>query len=97
MCIRDSVMEAGTPSKGRVRQNLDRAAFAAETGLQPEPVILEQVSSADDGLSRDWPRAEFGPEKHESYAFQWYSLAALSVVLFLVLSFRRSSPNGSQS
>jgi surfeit locus 1 family protein len=83
------VLEAGTPSKGWVRQNLDRRAFAAETGLQFESMILEQVSAADDGLSRDWPRAEFGPEKHESYALQWYSLAALCVALFVVLSFRR--------
>jgi cytochrome oxidase assembly protein ShyY1 len=28
---------------------------------------------------------------HESYALQWYSLAGLSVVLFLVLSFRRGA------
>lgn len=85
------VMEAGTPSKGRVRQNLDRADFAAETGLYIDPPILEQVSPADDGLSRDWPHSEFGPEKHESYALQWYSLAALSAGLFLALSFRRGS------
>jgi surfeit locus 1 family protein len=73
-----------------VRQNLDRAAFAEETGLELEPMILEQHSPADDGLSREWPRAEFGPEKHEGYALQWYSLAVLSVVLVVVLSFRRA-------
>jgi cytochrome oxidase assembly protein ShyY1 len=85
------VLEAGTPSRGRVRQNLDRAAYAAETGLQFDALILEQTSPADDGLSRDWPRAEFGPERHEAYALQWYSLAALSVALVIVLSFRRVS------
>jgi cytochrome oxidase assembly protein ShyY1 len=31
-------------------------------------------------------------EKHESYALQWYSLAALAVVLLLVLSIRRVGP-----
>jgi len=87
------VLEAGAPSKGRVRQNLERAAFAAETGLQIEPPVIEQLSPADDGLSRDWPRAEFGPERHQSYALQWYSLAALSVALFVILSFRRVSQN----
>src|SRR6185503_11213084 len=86
-------LEAGAPSKGRVRQNLERAAFAAETGLQIEPPVIEQLSPADDGLSRDWPRAEFGPERHQSYALQWYSLAALSVALFVILSFRRVSQN----
>jgi surfeit locus 1 family protein len=82
-------LEPGPPARGTVRQNLDRAAFAAETGLQLEPRILEQHSALDDGLSRDWPRVEMSPEKHESYALQWYSLAALAVALFVILSFHR--------
>jgi surfeit locus 1 family protein len=82
-------LEPGAPGKGPVRQNLDRAAFAAETGLQFEPRILEQHSALDDGLARDWPRAEMSPDKHQSYALQWYSLAALSVALFVILSFHR--------
>ena len=53
--------------------------------------IVQQRSPANDGLSRDWPRAEFGPEKNESYALQWYSLAFLSVALLVILSFRRAA------
>jgi len=30
---------------------------------------------------------------HQSYALQWYTLAALSVALFVVLSVRRERPN----
>jgi surfeit locus 1 family protein len=77
------------PSSGRVRQNLDAAQYAAETGLQFLPIVIEQHSDLDDGLLREWPRADFGVEKHESYALQWYSFAALAVVLALALSFRR--------
>ncbi len=77
------------PAGGRVRPNLAIGAFAAETGLALESYAIEQHSSIDDGLARDWPVVAFGPEKHEAYAFQWYGLAALSVVLFAVLSFRR--------
>jgi cytochrome oxidase assembly protein ShyY1 len=29
---------------------------------------------------------------HQSYALQWYTLAGLSVVMFLVLSVRRAPP-----
>jgi cytochrome oxidase assembly protein ShyY1 len=54
-------------------------------------VILEQHSPAPDGLLREWPRPDLGVEKHESYALQWYSLAGLAVVLFVVLSFRRAA------
>jgi surfeit locus 1 family protein len=76
-------------SKGRVRQNLDIVEFAAETGLRLEPRVIEQHSDLPDGLARDWPRHDAGIEKHEGYALQWYSLAALAVVLAIVLSFRK--------
>jgi len=87
-------LEAGA-SSGRVRQNLDIGAYAAETGLKLLPIVLEQHSDSGDGLLRDWPRPDLGIEKHESYAMQWYLFAALAVVLLLVLSFRRVSSDGS--
>lgn len=77
---------------GRVRQNLDLKSFGAETGLTLQPIVIEQHSFIPDGLAREWPRPDAGVEKHESYALQWYSLAALAVVLFLVFSFRRVAP-----
>lgn len=75
--------------KGKVRQTLEIAAFAAETGLRLQPRVLEQHSELPDGLLREWPRAETGVEKHRSYSLQWYSLAALAAVLGIVFSFRR--------
>jgi surfeit locus 1 family protein len=82
-------LSAGPPSPGKVRQNLELQAFAQETGLRLQPIVIQQYSPADDGLVRDWPRPDAGVEKHESYALQWYSLAVLAVVLLLVMSFRR--------
>jgi surfeit locus 1 family protein len=75
--------------KSRVRQSVDIAAYAAETGLQLQPRVIEQHSDIRDGLARDWPPHDAGIEKHEGYALQWYSLAALAVVLAIVLSFRK--------
>ena len=67
-----------------MRQNLDSRQFAAETGLRLRPIVLEQHSPApEDGLLREWPRPDAGIEKHESYSLQWYSLAALAIVLFV--------------
>jgi surfeit locus 1 family protein len=83
------VLEAGPGATGKLRQNLDIAAFAKETGLRLEPVVIEQHSAAPDGLLREWPRPDSGAEKHAGYALQWYALAGLAVVLFVVLSFRR--------
>lgn len=75
--------------KGKVRQTLDIAAFAAETGLKLQPLFLEQHSALDDGLLREWIRPDAGAGKNESYALQWYSLAALAMALGLVFSFRK--------
>lgn len=83
------VLEAGPAAGARVRQNLDVKAFAEETGLQLQPILIEQHSPAADGLLREWVRPDAGVEKHEMYSLQWYSLAALALVLFIVLSFRR--------
>jgi surfeit locus 1 family protein len=80
---------AGTKREGTVWQNITVKEFAAWSGLALEPYVIEQHSALDDGLLRDWPRADAGVEKHESYALQWYSLAALSIGLLLVLGFRR--------
>jgi surfeit locus 1 family protein len=72
-----------------VRQTVDIGAFARETGLTLEPYYIEQHSAAADGLERQWQPRGAGVEKHESYALQWYFLAALAIVLGLVFSFRR--------
>jgi cytochrome oxidase assembly protein ShyY1 len=74
-------------------QNLRIDAFAAWAGFALAPLMIEQTSDLPDGLARDWERAEAGFRKNEMYALQWYSLAALSFALFLVLSFRRESPS----
>src|SRR5436189_215784 len=78
-------------SRGPVRQNVDIDGFAAEAGLALIPVVLEQHNDGADGLAREWPRPDLGIEKHESYALQWYLFAALAIVLFAVLSFRRGA------
>jgi surfeit locus 1 family protein len=79
--------------QGKVWQNATREQFSAWSGLALEPYVIEQHSMLDDGLVRDWPRADSGVEKHESYALQWYSLAALSLILFVVLNIRHAKPN----
>jgi surfeit locus 1 family protein len=76
------------PAGGPVLQNLRLDEYRTATGLALQPIVIEQHSELDDGLLREWPRPDSGAEKNEMYALQWYSLAILSVALFLVLSFR---------
>jgi surfeit locus 1 family protein len=81
---------SGMRPAGRVWENVELATFAAWSGLALEPYVIEQHSPFPDGLARNWPPPDYGVAMHESYALQWYSLAALSVALFVVLSFRRA-------
>lgn len=81
----------GRPA-GRVWPGLTFDEFSEWSGLALQPVLLEQHSNLDDGLVRDWPKADFGIEKHTSYAIQWYLIAAFCVAAFIVLSFDRDRP-----
>ncbi|HUQ25862.1 MAG TPA: SURF1 family protein, partial [Burkholderiales bacterium] len=84
-------LRLGEESKSRVRQNLTVPDFARETGLAFQPGVIEQHSDDGDGLLREWPRPDLGVDMHASYALQWYSLAALAVVIALALSFRKDA------
>lgn len=74
---------------GRLWQNLDFARFASQYPTPLQPVLLLQTSDTGDGLVREWPRPDAGVDMHTSYAFQWYSLAATLVVLWVGLNVRR--------
>lgn len=71
---------------GPIRQNLDLAAYARETGLVLLPLSLLQddvSGEAADGLQRRWPRPAVDVHKHQGYAFQWFALAALMTGLYV--------------
>ncbi len=78
--------EFAASSSGTIRQNLDMAGFAGETGLQLLPLSVLQSDSpatAGDGLLRQWPPPAVDVHKHEGYAFQWFALAALMTGLYV--------------
>lgn len=67
----------------------DRLATIMGYPLQPALILLEPV--APWGYERDWqPRfGGFGPERHQGYAVQWFSLAVALVILYLFTNMRR--------
>jgi cytochrome oxidase assembly protein ShyY1 len=80
----------GTDEVGqRLRQNIDLDAFAREIGMPLQPFVVEQQSDAQDGLRRDWPRADLGADRNYGYAFQWFAMAAAVLALMIVHSVRR--------
>jgi surfeit locus 1 family protein len=82
-------MKLSEKTSSKVRQSIDLKEFALESGLALQAFVIEQHAGPADGLLREWTAPDAGIEKHQAYSLQWYSLAALAVVLFLVLSFKR--------
>jgi len=83
--------EVDPPRPQAIVQNLDVAGFAAASGLQMSPIVLEQLTDTKDGLVRDWPVPSTGVDKHRGYAFQWYGLAAMAFIFFVVTGIRRGT------
>ncbi|MDQ0141007.1 SURF1 family protein [Cupriavidus necator] len=78
------------PAGSKIRQNVEIARYAAETGLALHPLVIAQRNDTGDGLARDWPATDLGADRHYGYAFQWFGLAALTGVLVVVLGWRRA-------
>ncbi|OGA35524.1 MAG: hypothetical protein A3F75_11195 [Betaproteobacteria bacterium RIFCSPLOWO2_12_FULL_64_23] len=75
--------------EGVVWQNLVLARYAKWSGLDLQPVVLQQSSEAADGLVRAWARPDTGADTHRGYAFQWYALATAIFAFYVAFSFRR--------
>jgi surfeit locus 1 family protein len=69
-------------------QNMDVAQFAQASGLALQPFFVEQTGPAEPGIVRDWPAPSTGIDKHKGYAFQWYALAAMAFLFFVITGFR---------
>ena len=82
------IYDFGAAGRDRVRLNIDLTEFELESGLRLHPFVIEQRGATDEGLVQDWPAHDALLDKHRMYAGQWYSLGALAIIVFLVLSFR---------
>jgi cytochrome oxidase assembly protein ShyY1 len=91
------VMQLGTPpllTPKAIVLNVDPLQVARDSGMTMQPFVVEQGAAplppGDDArIVRDWPAPALGVEKHQGYAFQWYALAAMAVVFFVVNGCRR--------
>lgn len=77
----------------RIRQNLDLAAYGAETGLPLLPLVVLQTGAASDGLQRDWAPIDSGVDRHYGYAFQWFGLCGLVFILYVWFQLVRRFPS----
>ena len=80
------LFEFAGAASGPIRQNLDIASFARETGLDLLPISVvqhESRSATADGLVRHWPAPAADVQKHYGYAVQWFAIAAGIAILYV--------------
>jgi surfeit locus 1 family protein len=75
--------ELAADERGPIRQNLDIAGYRKETGLPLVDALLVQTGEPSEGLQRQWDPPQLGVDKHHGYAFQWFGLSALLVLLYI--------------
>jgi cytochrome oxidase assembly protein ShyY1 len=95
------VLQLGAPAPlhpGAIVQNTDPAAVARASGFDFQPIVLEQTGTdiaADAGggtpLARNWPAPGVDIARHRGYAVQWYGLATMAFLFYLITGFRRAS------
>jgi surfeit locus 1 family protein len=77
---------------GPVWQNLDLKRFAAVTGRELLPVLVEQTAPATSGdtLVRERPAPDFGVDMHRIYMVQWFIFAAMVAGLWGWFTWKRA-------
>lgn len=78
--------QLGAAASGAIRQNLDPVEYARETRrpLLPLVIVEDDAGAAGaDGLARQWPEPASDVHKHYGYAFQWFGLSTLVIVLYV--------------
>lgn len=53
------------------------------------PIVVWLAPEQDDYYERDWQPVWLAPEKSEAYAVQWFSFAAIVLILFIFLNLRK--------
>lgn len=70
-------------------QHLVLARMAKRTGLELQPIVVQQTSDAPDGLVRAWERPDSGANTHRAYAAQWYAMGAVVIAIYVGLNLKR--------
>jgi len=86
-------LEAPLPDPATVQWPLAMTwpTTAEISALLGEPVLEWQLlldTDAADGYRRAWEPEIMSPETHLGYALQWFSLAALALIIYTFLNFR---------
>lgn len=75
---------------------LKQPDIATALGIDISPWVVQLAADDKSGFEdRDWKPVFLNSEKHGAYAFQWYAMAFITVVLWLAGGIRRAKGNRS--
>ena len=72
--------DIAVPSDRRVFGGRDLFSLWFSLGIG---LMVLQTGAPSEGLRRDWPEPTTGVDKHNGYAFQWFGLSVLVVLLYV--------------
>ena len=74
-------------------QNIDIDNIGTLLGAPVYSFVMRLEPSSATGFVRKWPQPGSGSERHHGYAFQWFSMAAILLIIFVVLNSKRHRTN----
>ena len=88
-------LDSGRPPAERMGPDSYRMQTITQASVQAlldQPVsayVLRLDPASPTGLVREWPEPGSGKERHLGYAFQWFSLAAALVSIYIAVNLKR--------
>lgn len=92
-------MDSGGGDWPTLIQYLDFDRISALLGYPVLPMTVRLESPAEVGYERNWVDPPANPQRHISYAIQWFALAAVLLVIYLALHLKRRDrhPHGEEA
>ena len=81
----------------RLIQYLDFEAMSNRLGYPLAPLTIRLDPKSHHGYRRTWQPVPISPQTHIAYALQWFTLAAVLIVIYLALSLKRTNTSGSEN
>jgi surfeit locus 1 family protein len=70
-------------------QNIDLAQIGKDTGMRLHPYVLHLDATSEQAYFQDWKPYVDTPQKNQSYAIQWFSMAVVLLLIYVSLNSRR--------
>ncbi len=86
-------MDEGHSGWPKLIQYLDFPTMSDRLGYSLAPLTIRLDPNLPNGYRREWQPVSMSPETHLAYALQWFTLAAVLIVIYLALSLKRLPDN----